>query len=480
MILARATHQVWSSDQTPKNHHEVVMKTSRPFANVLFALGLAVLGSGCATASYSAVPIRQLQTYAIVAVDDHGILSQSELDKIRDTLVQFLIDQGYVHYDQVLIADPISADTVFRIRIAWPATGGSIAIMGVAPSYSGGGVYADAPVSYAPPAPWVYDGWSYDPWLYGDYYGGYSYGPYCPFLTVFPFISFYGFDHHRRPSPPYIHYFPPRHPAPVYWSSSRDRYSHYVPPWHPDREARTPLLPPRRSHSVSWADRSSGPLRSPAATRVHPVPDFRRAPSASLVPHPRNSYSDQRRAPDFAMARPQPPSSHDRIVPQAESPQIPRYWDSNRRRAPDSSSARPSSPASVDRPSQARDASARSQRAPESDHRPSPDYSSRRADSAGRSPPSGNPQRQYAAPQYSSPPAPRENPAPRREYSPPARDSSASARSYSPPARESSAPARSYSPPPARESSPSPAHASSSSSSNSSGDSRSRSTDRER
>jgi hypothetical protein len=209
----------------------------------------------------------------------------------------------------VLIADPISADTVFHIRIAWPATGGSIAIMGVAPSYSGGGVYADAPVSYAPPAPWVYDGWSYDPWLYGDYYGGYSYGPYCPFLTVFPFISFYGFDHHRRPSPPYIHYFPPRHPAPVYWSSSRDRYSHYVPPWHPDREARTPLLPPRRSHSVSWADRSSGPLRSPAATRVHPVPDFRRAPSASLVPHPRNSYSDQRRAPDFAMARPQPPSS---------------------------------------------------------------------------------------------------------------------------------------------------------------------------
>ena len=460
------------------------MKTPRPFANVLFALGFAVLGSGCATTSYSAVPIRQLQTYSIVAVDDHGILSQSELDKIRDTLVQFLIDQGYVHYDQVLIADPVSADTVFRIKIAWPATGGSIAIMGVAPSYSGGDAYAAAPVSYAPPAPWIYDEWSYDPWwcgdYYGSYYGGYSYGPYCPFLTVFPFIPFYGFDHHRRPSPPFVRYFPPRHSAPVYWSSSRDRYSHYVPPWRPGGEARPPLLPPRRSHPASWADRSSGPPRSPAASRNNLVPNYRTALSGSPAARPRIPYSDRRRSPDFAMARPQAQPSHDRLVPQAASTQTPQYWDSNRRRAPDSTSAHPSSSASVDRPSRVWDTSAQSQRTPASDHRPSPDYSSRRADSTVRSPPSGSPQRQYAAPQHSAPPAARENPAPRRDYSPASRDSSASARSYSPPARESSASARSYSPSPARESSPSPAHASSSSSSNSRGDSRSGSSDRER
>jgi hypothetical protein len=456
------------------------MKTLRLVPSVFLALGFALLASGCATNSYSAVPIRQIQTYAIVAFDDQGVLSQAELDKIRDTLVQFLFDQGYVRIDQQLITDPVIADIVFRIKIAWPATGISIAILGVAPSYSGGSVYAAAPVTYAPPAPWVYDGWSYDPWWYGDYYGsyngGYSYGPYCPFLTVFPFIPFYGFDHHRRPSPPYVHHLPP----PAHRSHSWGGYSHYVPPWRPGGEARPPLLPPRRSHPPSWADRTSGPPRSPAATRGHSFPDHRTVVSTSLLPRPPIPYSDQRRASDYAMARPQFPSAHERSGPQNASAQRQRSWDSSHLRAPDSSASHPSSPASVDRPSRVWDTSARRQQTSVPDHRPSPDNSSRRADSTDRSPSSGNPQRQYAAPQHSSPPATRENPSPRRDYSPPARDSAASARSYSPPARESSAPARSYSPPPARESSPSPAHASSSSSSNSRGDSRSGSTDRER
>jgi hypothetical protein len=442
------------------------MKTSRLVASVLFALGFTIFGSGCATASYSAVPIRQLQTYAIIAVDDQGILSQTELDKILDTLVQFLLDQGYVHSDQVLIADPVTANTVFRIRIAWPATGSSLVIMGVAPSYSGGSVYADSPVSYAPSSPWLYDEWSYDPWRYGDYYGGYSYGPYCPFLTIFPFISYYGFDHHRRPSPPFIHRLPPQRPPPVYRSPSRDRYSHYVPPWRPGEEARPPLLPPRRSRPSTWADRSSGPPRSPASRKYNPVPDYRTPPSASPAARPRIPYSGQRSIPDTAAARSQPRPLDDRLAPQAAPRQTPRTWDSNRRRAPDSTASHPSSPASVDRPAPARDATARNQRVADTDRRPPPNFQPRRPDSTDRSTPAGRPQREYAAPQHSSPPPQRENSAPRRDYSPPV--------------RESSAPARNYSPPPARESAPAAAPASSSSTSSSRGDPRSSSPDKER
>ena len=438
------------------------MKTPRLLATVFFAFGLAVLGSGCATNSYSAVPIRRLQTYSIVAVDDQGIVSQSELDKIRDTLVQFLTDQGYVHDNQVLIADPVSADIVFRIKIAWPATGGSIAILGVAPSYGGGSVYAESPAYYAPVSPWTYDEWSYDPWWYSDHFGGYSYGPYCPFLTVFPFIPFYGFDHHRRPSPPFFHGFP----SPEHRSQSWNRYSHYVPPWRPGGVTRPPLLPPRRSLPRSWADHSSGPPRSPAARRIDPVSAHRTSPSAVPAPRPRIPYSDQRRATDTAMAHPQSSSSRDRVGPPDSSAQTPRNWDSTGRRGSNATSSHPSSPASVDRPVTSRDYSARSPRTPDSDRRPSPDASPRRPDSVNHSPPSGGPQRQSAAPQYSSPQPQRENPSPRHDASPPARENSASARSYSPP--------------PSRESSPSPAHSSSPSSSSSGSDSKSRSTDKDR
>ena len=90
------------------------MKTLRLFACTLCAIALAILGSGCASASSSPAPARQLRTYAIVAVDDQGILSQTELNKIEDSLVQFLLDQGYVRNNQTLLDDPARADAVFQ------------------------------------------------------------------------------------------------------------------------------------------------------------------------------------------------------------------------------------------------------------------------------------------------------------------------------------------------------------------------------
>ena len=72
------------------------MKTPRLFASMLCVIAIVVLESGCTSASSSPVPVRQLHTYSIVAIDDQGVLSATELNQIEDTLVQYLIDRKSV------------------------------------------------------------------------------------------------------------------------------------------------------------------------------------------------------------------------------------------------------------------------------------------------------------------------------------------------------------------------------------------------
>ena len=73
------------------------MKNLRLIAGILSALTFALLISACTSAQAGYTRIRELRTYAIVAVDDQGVLSQSDLAKIRIGIVQYLTDEGYVH-----------------------------------------------------------------------------------------------------------------------------------------------------------------------------------------------------------------------------------------------------------------------------------------------------------------------------------------------------------------------------------------------
>ncbi len=249
------------------------MKNPPLLACVLGILLTVLLASGCATASPGAAPARELRTYAIVAADDQGILSQTELNSIADTLVQFLLDQGYVRSDQVFIDDPGRAATVFRMQIAWNQGRTSFAVVSVAPGSGGAVVYAAAVPAEATPAPPPDEDWDYDPWRYDDNFG-YAYGPYCPFFDIFPFISFYGFDHHHRPRPPLVHQ-PREHRRP---SEHRPpawiRYRHYTAPAQAGKGPGVPLLSPQRPR------RSSGPEGSPPAWRRHqPAPEHHPLPA---------------------------------------------------------------------------------------------------------------------------------------------------------------------------------------------------------
>jgi hypothetical protein len=327
---------------------EVAVKNPRPIAGILFALAFALLTSACTSVQTGFTRIKELHTYAIVAVDEKGVLSQSELAKIQIGIVQYLTDEGYVRSDQVFTDDVVHADAVFRVRIAWMDAGQSFAITEVVPSYSSG----TAPTEYAAEASESYIPWSYspDPWLYDNsYYDyGYFYGPYAPWIFA-PFAPIYVWDHHHRPSPSIIH-----HPPPLNVSPKQHR-----PPWWNGYTGYSPL-----------------PSQDNDALRHFPV---RR---------PHDSARDDRQSP--------PPPSTGR----ARNP------DADHRPQRDASTAGAQRPPPKDRPAPSRDAVPAHVRNPDSGSRPSSDSTSRDSRSSGSADRSPPPAREYSqpSPAYSPPP----------------------------------------------------------------------------
>jgi hypothetical protein len=390
------------------------MRSPCYLACVLCVLLTAFLASGCTSTASMPAPRRLVQTYAIVAADDQGILSQTELNSIVDTLVQFLLDQGYVRSDQVFIDDPGQAAVVFRMRIAWNTGRTSFAVVSVAPSSGGPVVYADAAPVAAPTAYPPDEDWDDDPWRYDDDVG-YAYGPYCPFFTIFPFIPFYGFDHHHRP--PLVHR-PPQHRRPSeHRLPTWRQYRQYVTPSQVGSASRIPLLLPQRPR------RSSGLAgSSPAWSRTHPAPAHQTQPATSTSGRPadrdvRPPISDAHRT------SPSRPPVNDRAQPQDVSTSRPPIRESNRHQAAGSSQY-PASPAGHDPSASANRSMAPTRPAPGPDHHPAPDSFPHPASSNVRPPSATIPPREPAPSRQDYSPAPSHSSAP--SPSPPAPSASSS------------------------------------------------------
>ena len=358
------------------------MKNLRPIAGILFALAFALLTSACTSAQAGSTRIRELHTYAIVAVDDQGVLSQADLAKIRIGIVQYLTDEGYVRSGQMFTDDVVHADMVFRVQIAWMDAGKSFAVTEVAPTYGGGG----APVTeYAAEDSGPYLPSYYDPWYYDNsYYGyGYFYGPYAPWILA-PFAPIYVWDHHRHLSPPIVHHPPasnglPEKQRPPGWNG----YTRYSPRPPQDDDALR-HFPARRTYDPGRDDRQAQPPPSTWRTR-NPDADHRPPPPDAATPRkPDTSHRPHRDAVPADAQRP-PPN---------------------------------------DRPAPSRDVAPAQVRNPDSGSRPSSDstsWGSRNSGSADRSPP---PAREYSQPSPSYSPPPPSSPPP--SSSPPPASSSES------------------------------------------------------
>jgi hypothetical protein len=195
---------------------EVAMKNPRLIAGILFALGFAFLATGCSSYSSRSARTKALNTYAIIAVGEQGLLSQAELGKVQNDIVQYLVARGYVQSGQVLVDDPVYADVVFRVRLASSATSPGPVITYVAPSYSSDATAtayaagASDSYTYMPPGfdsqygMSRLDRYGYNNGLgyYDNFYDYYNYGPYSPFIGGTIFIQpVYPLHHPRHPSP---------------------------------------------------------------------------------------------------------------------------------------------------------------------------------------------------------------------------------------------------------------------------------------
>jgi hypothetical protein len=308
------------------------MNHPRPIAGILFALTCALLSSACTSAQTGSTRIRELHTYAIVAVDDQGVLSQAELAKIQIGIVQYLTDEGYVRSGQVFTDDVVHAEMVFRVRIAWMDAGKSFAVTEVAPTYGGG-----APVTeYAEGDSVPYLSSYYDPWYYDNsYYDyGYFFGPYAPWIFA-PFAPIHVWDYHRHPSPPIVHHPPssrglPEKHRPPWWNG----YTRYSPRPPQDDDALR-HFPVRRAYDPARDDRQAQPppstwrARNPDADHrpqrdsatagaQRPPPNDRPAPSRDAAPaHVRNPDSGSRSSSDSTSRGSRNSGSADRSPPPA-------------------------------------------------------------------------------------------------------------------------------------------------------------------
>ncbi len=272
--MARATQEGPHQDLSTINQRRPPMRTFRLLARILCTGVIACLEARFASACSDSV--REPGTYAIVAVDDQGVLPRAELDQFIDTLAQFLLDHGCVRGDQTLIDDPGRAATVFRIQIAWNEDRTSFAISSVAPDPdSGSGCAGDSP-GCAAPTPLPYDDWSCDPWFYDDdwCWSADGYGPCYPFFTAYPLIPFYGFC--RYGYRPHRDHCPPAGDRPPSHASHRPR----------DNERESPPHSPGRDRAHSGHDRP-GPLRG-STTRTRPAPGADLRPSPGETPPPAN------------------------------------------------------------------------------------------------------------------------------------------------------------------------------------------------
>ena len=179
------------------------MKNFRPFALLFLTLVAAALLGGCATMPATGrVRAARPATYAVIAVDSTGVLSQADFRRIEVGVIQYLLDEGYVQSGEKYVTDVLHADIVFRVRIAWQGKDGGFRVTEVVPSFSG----APPPASYASGGSATYapaygdSGWNYDPWWYDDYYGD-SWFPYGAFAGILPFAPIYGWNrpHHGMP-----------------------------------------------------------------------------------------------------------------------------------------------------------------------------------------------------------------------------------------------------------------------------------------
>jgi hypothetical protein len=278
------------------------MKNLRLIACVLCTLIVAFFESGCASADSSHAPVRELRTYSIIAADDQGTLSQTELNSIVDTLVQFLLDQGYVRTDQILIDDPGRAAVVFRMKIAWNEGRTSFAVVSVVPGSGGERVYAETPPAYAtsappPDAPPPDNGWNDDPWCNNDGFG-YAYGPYWPFFAWFPFVSYHGIGRHRPP--PSMIRRPPDHSRlsghrPQQWG----QYRHYVSPGQSNGGSNPQLSPQEQRQFSAGHDGSAS-----ASHRNNPAPDHRARTANPSSSRPQTRDTEHHPAPDHPSRRP--------------------------------------------------------------------------------------------------------------------------------------------------------------------------------
>ena len=393
------------------------LSNPRPIAGILFAWALAFMTAGWASTPTRAAEDTSFQSYAIVAVDDRGVLSAAELADIQIGIVQYLVTQGYVHAGQVFTTDVVHADVVFRVGIAWQGTETRFTIVAVAP------IYGDRPATTAPapaaPSPDAND--PDDTWPDDDIYDypdfGYAYGPYAPFLGIAPFFPFFDYGFHRRS--PHPDHRPPLH-RPPWRNGDRRHLPSSRPNDHPP--APPPRLPQGRDRddhrppTGTWHSRDSGPAHRPP-------------PTTPLSRHLDNSGVDHR-----------PPPSR---LPGGDSHRPP----ADHRPPPTASTARPQAPDRDGRPPP-REMSTRHPPVPVSALRslppgPSP-VNSPRSVTAGRPPPpprssavsAGSPRGPVSTARPPSAPAPRASPAAPRSSAP----ASVSRSSVSPPASRSSAP----------------------------------------
>jgi hypothetical protein len=319
------------------------MKNLRLIACVLCTVVVVLLESGCASTSPSEAQVRESRTYAIIAADAQGALSQTELNSIVETLVQFLLDQGYVRSDQILIDDPGRAAVVFRMKIAWNEGRTSFAVVSVASGSGSERVYAEPPPAYAtaappPEAPLPDNDWNNDPWRNGDGFG-WGYDPYWPVFVGFPFTFYDGFHRHHRPQPPLTRR-PPEQHRPT---------EHHERDWGQDRhyESGDP------SHEGPSAQRSAPTQRSypprhdsvtPSAPRNNPAPDHRAQSSNHSPTRPQTRDQEHSQAPDH------PTHRRDSNVNASPTP-VPRHESVSSRTSPSPAAVPAREPAHSPRPS---------------------------------------------------------------------------------------------------------------------------------
>jgi hypothetical protein len=281
------------------------MKNLPLLACLLGTLVITLIGPGCVSTSSEPALVREPRTYAIIAADDQGPLSQAESNSIENSLVQFLLDQGYVGSDQTLVMDTTRAATVFRIMVAWNVGRTSFAIVSVTPGLGRDDAGAAPSPAYAAPgpqpyAPPSYDDWDDSPWSQSNT-DGYAFNPYYPFFAVFPFVTYYGSEHHRQHSHQGIHHTPGNRPfsdgRPPAWEHGRRP----VPAGPVANEPRPPLTrqdasnPRPQNHGARYSgDQDHLRHQSPPAEHDRPVPQ-QQIPVARARPEPR---SDRHSTPD--------------------------------------------------------------------------------------------------------------------------------------------------------------------------------------